>query len=1604
MRHKLFIAIVCILVLFLIPNFSFAGTTDTRYYESSCVWETYNDNPDLFSELIGLPMNITSMAKNRPFNYRIWFGKGIVVYGTPEQSNMENGIRTNYKENTLRPNNSGFYKKSGKKRGEYRYDGYTIEGNLAANGDFPYDIINTMALEERPWIYRYWDSDYVKSKFAGEPAMKGSIYNRQAIKNETFLDKKTREWINDGMTAFKIRNGVTDKSIETPAPSQKADGTWDFYNFINVQSAPSAKFNGEGRMFRLTSTRGLFYMAFTINKYEKDHTPVNVAVKILNENELKFEDFGSDNPADFETQKLNVKIEVTATLKDENYINDNIAKAVYYTRDDRNYWTITLDGAAAAKADIQSFDNKAKTVYSIPMSKGQIKALAGGSKTFSATARCNYFDSKFDEGNNLGAAKFVIRDIAPPAESAEEPPVIVGAECHIPNVGFDIVRFPARDNTDMSMVSDRKVYINSVQVNDDLFFSGSYIFGIGEDGLKKIDVYYTSTDGHKSFYTGWAYVYNTKPNAQFRVSGTYKQNRKLTVTDISKIGNTQIVLDNYPITDYSWSFRSVNGEISSLKMRDLGDLKKELMYKQPGSYEIELVVTNSLGRVSEPYVFDFEVFPDYQPAVEIDLNNSVVSRNEKVNAWNYNVVSTDNDTILSNIIQIWYDSNNDGIYDQLLKTYDGKNGFPEFTPTKLGRYKFVDKVVESFGEETLSEFITPADTISKTLEREILVDNLAPMTGLYVQIPIVRPQMDTYIMLDSNLNAEKVVYVKNNRIEFDNYLRSQNILSNVEIWDMHTYMYSQPASTSKHTGSSYPSASTYYASGGYTGTLNRTRVSNNSYQTDEGHYETRTESKTATAGGKSTSGHGQSTNYPPSSVSYRDGSGFSGTLSAYGYSYNSWACGHSATNIGPGGCKGGSYYWTRSYAGYSGTVSRQVQVWVPKMVTHNDYTGYYSGTINKDVRQPYTDPFRPISAKYILYITDGSVNELNDLKTVLSRTDAKLILIGPENIKQQIESAYFITNNKPIEKLVQAALDYAANGGAAEEYYVLAGVDELTLNISDYDEENDTLTDRKLQYVQDSGYFDNAAGMESFAVNTYSDKSGWVDTIINKINKPGKYTIYRRVKDIPSTNPAFESFARYSGTPFVHIYAHRKPLALATLDWDFDQTEKVYRTTWVDNSYDLDHQFNRADKGIVERKIMYRQTGGEWYYKIPDRLTPGAYELRYFVKDPEGAWSEPLILNFILNATPIMQFNASLRTLDGKFSLAGVPASEKLEAFDLWTRFPYNVHLEMALYNGASRVSPIKTVGFGASSGTKSNNDIRWNNITYQIPETLPDRVYDFRILAVGDVGQTATKIFSVNVSTPLNLEPSMPAEVVGGTAVQAGARTSKYAGTVSTTLFQGTAYERTYSLTGADSGTGKAWGGSLSIPGNIPDGNYKARFTAIAPNGSSQTRDVPFRLTNLSITNVSISGYWNHWRGQVDILGELLTNDPHRFLSLECVKIDISTLGNPERVTVRFSPELEAMSYTDPNGHTYSYKDDYFGYKVTFPVNSTFPATGNHVYWEYYLPLAPSSKDWNNNRLRQPYRMTVTAYKGQNTAQYVIDNIDITGNIYDLTYIQPKK
>lgn len=1548
-------------------------------------------------------------------NYRLWRDKNILVYGNYEDvpDNLVREANKKFKIGTqpspgvkLHGVNDGYYKNpyGDLYRGEWKYHGFDISGNKFSNMNYIDDDSGTV-FDERDWLKLPWTNQSIPS--IKRPTK--SIYNQATTgdhNENAFIQSHVQTWINKSLDQY---HGV-------PLIGNKIDP--EVYNYLNILSAPTPVKYGQGRMWHMKDDGSIWYQTITVPTIKKENLPVTVSITPVSS--ISIRDVG----ADMDDKPVELKFKVTSALNDDAEYIDAVKRSVYYTREDISSWKITFDAPAAAgtttqaKTGIAKVGNKGAYTFAINTTYGFLRSR-NWKLHLTATGQPSNNDGTWGNMDNASLDYTIpVTPVPPP-----EPETIAAGftpEPDIPEIAFDGVPFTASDNTDMTHVTGRRVFVNGMQADSDEFFSGSYLFDVGDVGVNglfvNVDVIYDVDAsllpaGETIKTHDIVYIYPTKPIANFRItSNTWKQNRLIKVENTCDAGNIRLVIQNYPITQYRWSF---GGDSSQIRRGTDTDMLKELIYKEPGTYSITLECRNTLGRWSDPYTVDFEVLDDVAPAIGLNLTGSVTSRNEPMNAWFYNVCSTDGDVIRTSSIELWYDSDNNGTVDTKLNTWDGSGQFPSYTPAKLGYYKYIVKAQEDIVGDTLPQFITDQDKKSGVYEVEWWVDNFRPMSDLYVNIPIQRPSIDVFIMIDRNLDAAKKDYLLNNRMNMTNWLIGKNMVTNVQEWDMRTYTYNQPASTSIHTGGAYPSSSTSYSSNGYSGTLSLSSTSNNRYSRDEGHYTTQTESKTVSEGANNT-------NYAiyrwtgttwlmiyydntqlPSSKSYSDGSGFSGTL----YKGSGTLDGESGTPP-PNPKVGDTYthygYWSCTY---SGTVSRTVTVWVPNIVWYNDYTGYYSGTIYKDVRQPYTDTFNATSFKYVVYISDSTVSDLSDLNMVMGYAkSARLILAGTNAIKSQhTYDQYFDVSGKTVDVVANNILQSISdNSPAVEKYYVLQN-QAFTMNVGSLDLENDPVIETGMQYVHEPDFFDNPTGTEPGSVSGYSDNSGWISTVKGSFANTGKYTIYRRIKDNPSADPNFSSYSYYSGPASLEVYVVRKPIALATLDWDYDAAHNVYKTTWVDKSYDPDHQYNRPDKGIIDRNIMWRQPGGQWNYGIPDNLAPGTYELNYYVLDPEGYWSDPFTMNFTLSPLPPVQFTASLRTLDSSFSLAGVPASEFLEAFNLWTRYPYSVRLDMALYNGAARVSTLNSVNYSAATGTKTGNDITWSNVPYQIPATLPDRSYTFNITAVGDFGQSSLQTFNVNVVTPVGLSAGMPSQVVTGTNAALNATTSKYVNTTTVQLFRGTAYQSSaLSMTGVAAGNLKNWTLNYIVPGNIPAGNYTARFTSTTQNGNTQTQDVLFKVEDMKITGVTISGCWNHWRGQVDIFGSQLSNEPHRFLSLECVKIDVNTAGSPDRVVIRFSPELEAMSYTDPYGNVYDYGDDFFGYTIGFPVDSTIPVATDKAHWEYYLPMAPSTKDWDGSRKHPPYSMTVTAYKGAATAVYTINDIELTGNIYDLTYIQP--
>jgi hypothetical protein len=231
----------------------------------------------------------------------------------------------------------------------------------------------------------------------------------------------------------------------------------------------------------------------------------------------------------------------------------------------------------------------------------------------------------------------------------------------------------------------------------DEFFSGAYVWGDDADGYHEVRVEYESIDGYISVYGTWVLVHDTRPVAQFSMTGSFKENRKLELNDTSKASNDPYVIARYPITGYPWRF---TGENECRRVRDISSVYKELLYKEPGFYGVELTVYNSL-RSSEIYKLDFEILPDNPPAINLNIWNNVLARNEEMEL-TYEAVSVDGDSISAESFDIYYDENNDETYTRFLGTFSPEE-FELFTASSLGRYKVIVYAREEFGQETILE-------------------------------------------------------------------------------------------------------------------------------------------------------------------------------------------------------------------------------------------------------------------------------------------------------------------------------------------------------------------------------------------------------------------------------------------------------------------------------------------------------------------------------------------------------------------------------------------------------------------------------------------------------------------------------------------------------------------------------------------------------------------------------------------------------------------------------------------------------------------------------------------------------------------------------------
>lgn len=1380
------------------------------------------------------------------FNWSLYDGLKVISYGKVESANTKsNDFKTGWRDlqNVDREDYDGshpYFMKNGV-RGEYRYLGWDVNGRPYSNLYFIPDRDLGIDPSEKKWIYRPWDSPLAQQS-SRAPSGFSPIFTR----NEEYKSP----W-------HIIYNNHTDEVntlINTPSVKVRHQALPDYYvdnnteknifEYMYVEQMPTSLSPGSGTMFhQSTSNNKIYYQTFYIKPLDASQKQKVGVTSSISE----FTPIKSTNLKDLQdafTWKFNLKGWIT----DDNYIKTDLDLAKYYTRRDIKEWrlevTYTWPGGSETET-LSSLNNgqlalshMKKTVSRTPelsITFDKSKIDDGDKLVISLTAKA-YYDTPdssvvFDSHTTTYTKTFtetpppIVPDPPTPPEEPTIPPLVCSFT--IPDDAFDIVPFSGTsDSTDLSRVTMREVTVNGASVDPEEFWSGDYVFGDDADGLATVAVKWTPKDvGFEWTEMCDTYrivnVHDTKPRAQFKLyGGTFKENRKMSIehTSYDPNANDPFVQAAYPIVDADWTWTAIDGTDSDRKMRTDTKDSKVFLYKNAGEYQVTLTVTNALGRTSEPYVLPFSVLEDFDPAVIMHPYSSEIARNEPLSLM-YDGVSTDGDIVTKHDIKVYYDEKGDGSFSKLVDTFNSP--ISQYIPSKsaLGQYRIVSTVEEEFGQETLSEFINDSDKRVTTKQFEFEIDNYIPYSDISTDIPSIRQQVDVGILLDKNLKQSKIDYVKSNGVGINNLFRYEGIDPSINLWDMHTYTYSQSASTSSNSGSSYPSSSTSYCSGGYCGTLSLYSTSDNGSYHDFGSNQ-------------------RVVDVPGHSIPWCDGAD----------SYGRWwshapPCDISAHN---------SSKWIP--ATYK-------TVWVPDVRWISNYYGYYSGTIYKYVRQSFTNPYtRTTADRYLVYISDSSINELSDFNMVKGLSDAKIILVGANAIKSASNYDHYISGSKSIEDVINEVVEYIASHNPPTASQTVLVDESFNMLTDESDPENDAIVQRQTMYVHDQNYFDNPMGKASFALEEY-DASKWTSqTLRIMFSLPGEYKVYRRVKDQPSTNPNFSKYSYWSNEAMTIIRVHRKPIALAELDWTYDPSCNCYNTTWVDKSYDLDHNVNDpVNRGIVERKIKYT-VGGNTYYQIPNKLIAGNYQLEYVVKDVEGIWSDPFILNFTLASVPPVQLKGKLKSKLSVFSTNSIPASEELTVYDIWTRYPYSTSLDINITNpaGTANYSTVKHVDY--FTGTKTGNDIFWADENHLIPATLADGNYAVKLKANGTSSQANTQLLlPFTVFTPIQLTGQIDATIsseknlstlIVNDTYSIKATTTKYPNTTTVIAFKGTSYQRSFTLSSTTSNTvgygAKNWSntGTFTIP-KMPDGRYTFEWTSRTPNGKVETVSKQIEIVN---------------------------------------------------------------------------------------------------------------------------------------------------------------
>ncbi|WP_326910681.1 family 16 glycoside hydrolase [Sedimentibacter sp. MB31-C6] len=949
----------------------------------------------------------------------------------------------------------------------------------------------------------------------------------------------------------------------------------------------------------------------------------------------------------------------------------------------------------------------------------------------------------------------------------------------------------------------------SVLVDDDIDTRAEYSLNNNGGAIRFKDSGYYELIGTVTDEVGQSYSFGDEiriyplPTAVIKDNMTFgetpfttKENRKYQLDGNSSFGNDYYGAELHEIDhskDY-WEITTLDGQnsnvikvasgtgelkndiVSSTTYLQLNDaLEEDLLFKEKGRYKIRYQVTNVHGKKSPFSEEIITVDEDTKPIIDFDIVETTYrdvddSKRAELVIYNLQSSSDDGDILINDLHRVRYrfDSDNDGSYiDETWKSpldIDFTNNRATVKVSHVGDYQFEFYVKDTFGQDTINQFVTTSDRRSNTITKVIKVDNMPPTVDFTVtpsnKVDVVftvgQADSSKTLELDTKINNYVKMYLEANNADF--------LDTRIETIETSTISSNDAdAAAVFNNWERYGTEPDTWSFSSSTGIIKR---DDNSYWS--GFYDPSFNSSSYTF--EVELGTNGSDN-DDIGVSF----GIDGTPTghlAFLISQHGLLSAGSNTNTNKHGHPSGLYQYNGATIKglYSPTSSvsftrkkwhkmkaivkdKNIKIWWDD-VQVVDYThssdikgsfGFFTNsqpegrfknltvtsgsvkTLDEVLKEP---TWRDDATKFVINISDIKLSELETASVkypvVLSRMlndELYFAELGTSINRSQILNfiagndgkGTFIYNTNmdtALQNLAEWILNTVRSQAKSKTQYILLN-EEINYKVfyEDY-EEDPQMNVENWRYEHDYRCFQNDLGKVAY-------DGLWLSESKNSFDKVGRFVTDYKTKDNPvGSDDNFEEYRKDSEMKNgpLNIYVHRKPIAQFTMD--MTKSASTFSLTLTDTSYDLDHT-NRADKGLVAREWSWKKVGESTWHS--GKLTSGNNTEEYLVKlrvrdmDGEnglGVWSDdtvilitsqamPPISQFVLSSNVIAQ-GATLGITDTSYDPNG-------DTINQWEWKLYKEGTLLGTYTAANSQTAInnkiKTSGIGDFSITLQVSD-----------------------------------------------------------------------------------------------------------------------------------------------------------------------------------------------------------------------------------------------------------------------------------------------------------